>query len=120
VESVDPGTSPAGESNLLARQDVLCFEHFAIKAAERQLLIDGQPATLGSRAFDLLVALIEHATGSGSPQDFECVVNVRIAKMLGPPNSSVGTAASGPRDRMTVYGLKLDFILPQVASGRGP
>ena len=59
MESIDPGTSPAGEPSLLARQDVLRFEHFAIKAAERQLLINGHPATLGSRAFDLLVALIE-------------------------------------------------------------
>ena len=28
--------------------------------SQRQLLIDGQPATIGSRAFDLLVALVEH------------------------------------------------------------
>ena len=45
---------------MLTRHDVLDFEHFAIKPAERQLLIDGRPATLGSRAFDLLMALIEH------------------------------------------------------------
>jgi len=45
---------------VLTRHDVLDFEHFAIKPAERQLLIDGRPATLGSRAFDLLMALIEH------------------------------------------------------------
>jgi predicted ATPase len=38
---------------------MLRFEHFAIKPNERQLLIGGQPAPLGSRAFDLLVALIE-------------------------------------------------------------
>jgi predicted ATPase/DNA-binding winged helix-turn-helix (wHTH) protein len=60
VQSVDPGPSPAGESSLLARQDVLRFEHFTIKAAERQLLLDGQPVTVGSRAFDLLMALIKH------------------------------------------------------------
>ena len=45
---------------MLNGHDVLDFEHFAIKPAERQLLIDGRPATLGSRAFDLLMALIEH------------------------------------------------------------
>ena len=36
------------------------FGRFAALAAERQLLADGQPAALGARAFDLLMALIEH------------------------------------------------------------
>ena len=36
------------------------FGRFAVLAAERQLLADGQPAALGARAFDLLMALIEH------------------------------------------------------------
>jgi predicted ATPase/DNA-binding winged helix-turn-helix (wHTH) protein len=35
------------------------FGHFEIRPAQRQLLIDGAPATLGARAFDLLLALAE-------------------------------------------------------------
>ncbi len=35
------------------------FGHFEIRTAERQLLINGELASLGARAFDLLLALIE-------------------------------------------------------------
>lgn len=35
------------------------FGHFEIRPAQRQLLVDGAPATLGARAFDLLLALAE-------------------------------------------------------------
>ena len=37
----------------------LCFGKFEIRPLERQLLVDGQPVTVGSRAFDLLLALAE-------------------------------------------------------------
>ncbi len=37
----------------------LRFGHAEIRPAERQLLIDGRPAALGARAFDLLLALVE-------------------------------------------------------------
>jgi predicted ATPase len=36
------------------------FGRVELRPAQRQLLIDGQPAALGARAFDLLLALIEH------------------------------------------------------------
>lgn len=39
-----------------------------IRVAERQLLADGRPAALGSRAFDLLLALVERA-GRVVPKD---------------------------------------------------
>ena len=35
------------------------FGRFELRPATRQLLVDRQPATLGARAFDLLLALIE-------------------------------------------------------------
>ncbi|HET9023038.1 MAG TPA: winged helix-turn-helix domain-containing protein, partial [Burkholderiaceae bacterium] len=35
------------------------FGRFEVRRAERQLLVDGQPAALGARAFDVLEALIE-------------------------------------------------------------
>jgi len=35
------------------------FGHFELKPATRQLLVEGRPAALGNRAFDVLLALIE-------------------------------------------------------------
>lgn len=35
------------------------FAHFELRPAERQLLIEGQVAALGARAFDVLLALVE-------------------------------------------------------------
>ncbi len=37
------------------------FGAFLLRPARRELLADGVPVTLGSRAFDLLAALVEHA-----------------------------------------------------------
>ena len=36
------------------------FDRFEVRPAERALLIDGKPVELGSRAFDVLQALITH------------------------------------------------------------
>jgi DNA-binding winged helix-turn-helix (wHTH) protein len=41
----------------------IAFGHFSIFPHRRQLLADGRPITLGGRAFDVLLALIE-ASGS--------------------------------------------------------
>ncbi len=50
------------------------FERCEIRPAERQLLIDGDPAALGARAFDLLVALVErHDRVVGKTELFEAV-----------------------------------------------
>ena len=38
------------------------FGQFEVLPAQRQVLVDGQPAWLGARAFDLLLVLIEHRT----------------------------------------------------------
>jgi len=40
--------------------DQYLFGRVALRPAQRQLLVDGQPATLGARAFDLLLALVEN------------------------------------------------------------
>lgn len=37
----------------------LRFGHFEIRPAERRLIVDGQPAVLGARAFDVLMVLAE-------------------------------------------------------------
>jgi len=43
----------------MAMQSRYRFAHFELLGTERRLLVDGQDAPLGARAFDLLVALIE-------------------------------------------------------------
>lgn len=40
--------------------DTFRFGRFELHPSQRQLLVDGQPAALGSRAFDMLLALVEH------------------------------------------------------------
>ena len=39
----------------------LVFGHFELSIDERRLLVDGRPVALGSRAFDLLLALVTHS-----------------------------------------------------------
>ena len=41
-------------------QEPLRFDRFELRPAERLLLVDGAPAPLGARAFDLLVCLLAH------------------------------------------------------------
>lgn len=43
-----------------AQGDPLRFGRFELRLGQRQLLVDGQAAALGARAFDILLALIEH------------------------------------------------------------
>jgi len=45
------------------------FGHFELRTATRQLLIDQEPAPLGARAFDVLVALIERRDRSVSKDE---------------------------------------------------
>lgn len=53
VLAAEPGPAGAAPS-----ADALHFEGFAILPAERQLLVDGEPVKIGSRAFDLLLVLV--------------------------------------------------------------
>ena len=42
-----------------APPQALRFGHFEIRPTERRLIVDGQPAVLGARAFDVLMVLAE-------------------------------------------------------------
>jgi class 3 adenylate cyclase/DNA-binding winged helix-turn-helix (wHTH) protein len=55
--------------NVPAKEDhAFAFGSFRLIPAQRMLLDDGKPLRLGSRAFDILVALVEHA-GETIPRD---------------------------------------------------
>lgn len=57
---IDPETTPIKRPPATTRPGVLRFGRFEVRNIERHLLVYGQPAALGSRAFDLLVALLDH------------------------------------------------------------
>lgn len=46
-------------SALNASDTPLCFAHFELRPAERVLCVNGEPVSVGSRAFDLLLALAQ-------------------------------------------------------------
>jgi TolB-like protein/Flp pilus assembly protein TadD len=48
------------EKGQISQGHVLRFGNFELRPGERSLLVDGQAASLGSRAFDMLLCLIEH------------------------------------------------------------
>jgi predicted ATPase/DNA-binding winged helix-turn-helix (wHTH) protein len=52
-------SSPSLHDDASLMTDVYAFDRCELRPAERQLLIDGAPAALGARAFDLLLALVE-------------------------------------------------------------
>ena len=41
-------------------QNRYCFDRFEVRPAERLLLVEGAPAVIGARAFDLLLCLLAH------------------------------------------------------------
>ena len=57
VTSSRRGLFPRYERRTLATS--YRFGHVEVRPAERQILVQGQPAAVGARAFDLLIALIE-------------------------------------------------------------
>src|SRR5437868_14085378 len=50
------------------------FGRFELQPAERRLLADGQPVALGTRAFDLLVVLVERAGRLAAKKDLLTLV----------------------------------------------
>jgi len=62
----DPGGADQGALRkrrsypLEAMQSCYRFGNVEVRCAERRILVSGQPTTIGARAFDVLVALIEH------------------------------------------------------------
>ena len=45
----------------MEQQETSCFRRFEVPRRQSQLLVDGKPVELGSRAFDVLLALIDGA-----------------------------------------------------------
>jgi DNA-binding winged helix-turn-helix (wHTH) protein len=56
------------------RADQIGFNTFALDRAGRRLLIEGQPAKVGARAFDVLVALVERRPSVVAKSDLMDIV----------------------------------------------
>lgn len=101
------------------------FDRFEVLITERQLLVDGQPAALGARAFDVLVALIQHHERLVSKNELldlvwgklvveEANVQVQIStlrKLLG-PHAIATIPGRGYRFSMPLHGNAEDGRLP--------
>src|SRR5262245_25834143 len=99
--------------------DTFCFGPFRLIAAERVLLKDDKLVALGSRAFDLLVALVEHAGEVVSRRDlFERVwpdviveeVNLRVH--IAWLRKALRDGRSGARFIVSVSGRGYCFVAP--------
>lgn len=90
------------------------FERCEVRPAERQLLVDGVPAPLGARAFDLLLYLLAHRDRM-VPKD-ELLAQVWPGLVVEENNLSVQVSALrkllGRQAIATVSGRGYRFALP--------
>ena len=99
--------------------DTFCFGPFRLIAAERELLRDDKPIALGGRAFDLLLALVEHAGGAVSRRDlFErvwpdvIVAEVNLRVHIARLRKALGDGRNGARFIVSVPGRGYCFVAP--------
>lgn len=102
------------------------FDRIEVRPAQRQLLVDGQPAALGARAFDLLLALIEHRDRLVSKNELLDVVWPGLVVEENNLQVQVSTLRKllGPKAIATVPGRGYRFTLvgdaaPSVATAPG-
>jgi len=96
----------------------LRFDRFTLLPTERQLLVDGEPAKLGGRAFDLLLALVERRERTVTRSElFELVWAGRIVE---DHNLQVQVLALrkvlGPNAIATIPGRGYRFAMPLLDS----
>ena len=101
------------------------FGRFELRPAERQLLFDDQPASLGSRAFDVLLALVERR-GRVVSKD-ELLESAWPGMVVTESNLTVQVSALrklvGPHAIATIPGRGYQFVAPlsvQVLSPAAP
>jgi DNA-binding winged helix-turn-helix (wHTH) protein len=96
---------------------IFCFGRFRLIARERALLKDGAPVHLGSRAFDLLLALVQRAGETVSRQDLFDLVwpDVVVAKVnlrvhVASLRKALGEGQNGNRFIVSVAGRGYCFV----------
>lgn len=99
--------------------DIFCFDRCRLVVRERLLLKDEAPVTIGSRAFDLLLALVERAGDTVNSQElFESVwPDVVVAKgnlrvHVAGLRKALGDGQGGNRFIVSVAGRGYRFVAP--------
>ena len=92
------------------------FGQIEVRPAERQLLVDGQPASVGARAFDLLIALIEHRDRVVSKDELLALVWPGLFVEENNLQVQVSTLRKllGPKALATIPGRGYRFVLKLV------
>ena len=97
----------------------LRFNSFCLFRAERLLTRDGTPVTIGGRAFDLLLALIDRAGEVVSARELHTLVwpdvlveeaNLRVC--VAALRKALGEQSGGPRYVVNVAGRGYTFVAP--------
>lgn len=97
------------------------FHGFEVLAAQRQLLVDGHPAPLGGRAFDLLLALIERRDRVVTKQELLDVVwpGLVVEENNLPVQISALRKLLGASVIVTIPGRGYRFTAPQAGDDGG-
>ncbi len=97
-----------------ASQD-LTFGRCVIQSSARQVLVDGQPARLGARAFDVLMALVERRDCVVSKNDLLNIVWPGLVVEENNLQVHVSTLRKllGPHTIVTIPGQGYRFVAPQ-------
>lgn len=98
------------------------FGHCVIRASARQLLVDGQPARLGARAFDVLMTLVQRRGAVVSKN--ELLDAVWPGLVVEENNLQVQVSALrkllGPQTIVTIPGRGYRFFAPMLDAGAEP
>lgn len=106
--------SPSAFSSSAASKDVT-FGRCVIQSTARQVLVDGQPARLGARAFDVLMALVERRDCVVSKNDLLNIVWPGLVVEENNLQVHVSTLRKllGPQIIVTIPGHGYRFSAPQ-------
>ena len=100
----------------------LTFGHFVIQCAARQVQVDGKPARLGARAFDLLMTLVERRNTVVSKNELLDVVWPGLVVEENNLQVHVSTLRKllGPQTIVTIPGRGYRFAAPPDETLDGP
>src|SRR5436309_3214420 len=93
------------------------FDNFRLDTGERQLLHDGQPITLPSKAFDLLLALVENSGRLVEKEEIynrvwgdQVVEESNLTVQISAIRKALGERTQNPRYIVTVPGYGYRFV----------
>ncbi|MGC1304021.1 MAG: winged helix-turn-helix domain-containing protein [Caulobacteraceae bacterium] len=110
----------------MAESETITFGPYALNATERLLCLDGEPAPIGSRSLDILIALVERAGEVVSQRELMAqawpgliVEDGNLRVMVSGLRKALGEGRDGARYIVTVPGRGYCFVAA-VERGMGP